>query len=379
MPPQLPPLPPELESLTSQVQGSGVPPLPPPKSFGNRKEAIKGTSSLPPPPTKPDQYKLHAQNSQGLGPSFPRNSLQYVPQENGILGRFNRPLPVPIRDPQAQIQRLHDPNSPVSPITPQSHQNRFPSSVNPYSHFQHSGGPPDNSQPSYQQLQEIDAGQAPRRDPSPYQNRYLNPLHQYPRQQQEPYGSLRTQQPSKPKPPDDLLTSPFENSIPTQLSNAPAPPIPPNPQKDALLHAISSALTQQANSIYQSNQSAIPALQAQWSALNSTSASINQEVAQLQQLQSLLSSNEAILDRAMRDADSVMEEAKHRKVPAAEEVLVAPTVVAGQLYELVAEMRSIEDCRAILARALDKGRLTGDIWAKVRDDIKAGFVHLVWS
>ena len=70
-----------------------------------------------------------------------------------------------------------------------------------------------------------------------------------------------------------------------------------------------------------------------------------------------------------------MEEAKHREVPAAEDVLVAPTVVAGQLYELVAEVRSIEDCRAVLARALDKGRLGGDIWAKVGDDVLFAFVR----
>lgn len=69
----------------------------------------------------------------------------------------------------------------------------------------------------------------------------------------------------------------------------------------------------------------------------------------------------------MRDADGVMEAAKHRKVPGVDEVLVAPTVVAGQLYELVADERSLEECRAVVGKALDRGRIGGDVWAKVSD------------
>ena len=67
----------------------------------------------------------------------------------------------------------------------------------------------------------------------------------------------------------------------------------------------------------------------------------------------------------MRDADKVLEDAKRRKVPKVDDVLVAPTVVAGQLYQTVAEERAIEDCRAVLGKALDKGRIGGGVWAKV--------------
>ena len=67
----------------------------------------------------------------------------------------------------------------------------------------------------------------------------------------------------------------------------------------------------------------------------------------------------------MRDADKVLEEAKRRKVPGVDEVLVAPTVVAGQLYQAVAEQRAIEDCRNVLGKALDRGRIGGNVWAKV--------------
>lgn len=81
----------------------------------------------------------------------------------------------------------------------------------------------------------------------------------------------------------------------------------------------------------------------------------------------MLDSNEKILRQSMRDADQVLEDAKRRDVPAVEEVLVAPTVVAGQLYENVIEERVLEETRAVVARALDKGRIAGDVWAKVRN------------
>ncbi|KAL8871805.1 MAG: hypothetical protein Q9198_007338 [Flavoplaca austrocitrina] len=66
----------------------------------------------------------------------------------------------------------------------------------------------------------------------------------------------------------------------------------------------------------------------------------------------------------MLDADKVLEDAKRRDVPAVEEVLVAPTVVAGQLYESVVEVKVLEECRIVVGKALDKGRIGGDVWAK---------------
>ena len=111
---------------------------------------------------------------------------------------------------------------------------------------------------------------------------------------------------------------------------------------------------------------AIPPLRAQQAALNETLNKINREISQLSDLQALLDSNEKILHQAMVDADKVLEDAKRRDVPAVEEVLVAPTMVAGQLYECVIEERVLEECRAVVGKALDKGRIGGDVWAKVR-------------
>lgn len=67
----------------------------------------------------------------------------------------------------------------------------------------------------------------------------------------------------------------------------------------------------------------------------------------------------------MVEADRVMEEARMRKVPDVDEVLVAPTVVGGQLYNLAAEEKGIADVMFVLGRALDKGRVGADVFVKV--------------
>lgn len=69
----------------------------------------------------------------------------------------------------------------------------------------------------------------------------------------------------------------------------------------------------------------------------------------------------------MRDAHKILEDAKRRTVPNIDELLVAPTVVAGQLYQSVAEEKAIEESRGVLGKALDRGRIGGGVWAKVRE------------
>ncbi len=110
--------------------------------------------------------------------------------------------------------------------------------------------------------------------------------------------------------------------------------------------------------------SAIPPLKAQQAALITTLNNINTEISQLDELEKVLSSNEKILKQAMRDADAVLEDAKNRQIPDVDEVLTAPTLVARQIYEAVAEERAIEDCRTVLMKALDRGRIGSGVWAK---------------
>jgi len=60
-----------------------------------------------------------------------------------------------------------------------------------------------------------------------------------------------------------------------------------------------------------------------------------------------------------------MASAAQRKPPSVDEVLVAPTVVGGQLYELVAEEQACEDAIFVLGRGLDKGRVGVEGWVRL--------------
>jgi ESCRT-I complex subunit TSG101 len=144
----------------------------------------------------------------------------------------------------------------------------------------------------------------------------------------------------------------------------PVPPVPPNPQKDALLNALSQALVSQTNQIIASNTSATTSLEAQQFALRSAHAVLQAELEQLEQLDRALESNERILRGAMQEAEQVMRDASGRRRPEVDEILVCPTVVGGQLYTLVAEEKACEEARLALGRGLDKGRVGLEVFVK---------------
>lgn len=143
------------------------------------------------------------------------------------------------------------------------------------------------------------------------------------------------------------------------------PPVPPNPEKDALLRALSSMLCAQIRDTVSSNTTAIAPLRAQQTALQTAYSRLESELQQLRQLDAALSDNERILKDTMVEADRVMEEARTRKPPDVDEILVAPTVVGGQLYEAVAEASSIGEVLFVLGKAVGRERVGADGFAKV--------------
>lgn len=80
----------------------------------------------------------------------------------------------------------------------------------------------------------------------------------------------------------------------------------------------------------------------------------------------------------MRDADVVIHEAAGRQRPGIDEVLCAPTAVGRQVYELVAEKAGFEAARVALGRALDRGRIPCEVWARqVRGVAREEFLKMV--
>lgn len=369
LPPPVPPLPPELESSENRraqypISPRSIPQPPqlPPKPFAALSQVQTTANDLP------SRVPLHFGRTEMYHPS-PQSGYQdhagagapihsVSPQRSGSLKNEFLPTSTRYQPTYFQIQdQRRDSYSPVSPLTPPRQPVELPSSS-----ARISQGPSPFRGPLPPQLAPpvVDpmlAGHQSNGYKAPDRSKNVYPQH-------FDTNFRLQQQPPKHRPVEDLLTSTSENTIPAATSNTP-PPIPPNPQKDALLSALSQTLTREAQKSYATRFAAIPPLQAQQTAMHTTLAAINQEICQLNNLESVLSSNEVILHQAMRDADKVMEDAKHRKVPSVDEVLVAPTVVAGQMYELVADEHSLEECRAVVAKALDRGRIGGDIWAKV--------------
>jgi ESCRT-I complex subunit TSG101 len=191
----------------------------------------------------------------------------------------------------------------------------------------------------------------------------------------------QVQQQPKKQPPPDLLSDPFEIALPSNPgSSGPAPPIPPNPEREHLLTAISASLVQQAQQKVNQNMSAIAPLQAQQHALRAAHARLEAEIAQLERLDATLSSNEHILHRSIQDCTTTISEAKSKKQPAIDEVLVAPTLVAQQLWTLTAEEAACREAMYVLQKAVDRGRISGsDFVRQMRGLGRESFLKMVMA
>ncbi|KAF2838409.1 UEV-domain-containing protein [Patellaria atrata CBS 101060] len=354
-PPPRPPKPHEISTPTASpytgtpVHNQGAPPIPPlpPHAMGER-QATPNSSRQ----GYTHQYPQHQGNSQ-----YPQRQVSL---DDSLSRPPPQPTPLRMQTQHLYQAQQHELGSPVSPITPEHltlpHANRY------------SQAPPPQ-QPSFhppgQQLQH--SSQSMYQQSVPFQRLPSNVLSH---QAQLPYmgpPKAQAQQPKKQQPIEDLLSSPLDVTIPSQTGKeqtvAP-PPIPPNPEKDALLKAISSTLCNQIQHTISDNMKAIQPLQIQQTSLREAYSRLQNELDQLQQLDSVLASNEQILRQAMHEADRVMNDARNRKVPDVDEVLVAPTVVGGQLYNLCAEERACADAIFVLGRGLDKGRIGVDVFIK---------------
>lgn len=105
-------------------------------------------------------------------------------------------------------------------------------------------------------------------------------------------------------------------------------------------------------------------LQAQRAAMQQAMAGLQSESSQLTQLSNVLTSNTNILHEALRKADVVIEGSRRHPAPDIDELLVAPTVVSNQLYNLVAEERALGDAIFMLGRAVERGRMSPAVFAK---------------
>ncbi|XPS78742.1 suppressor protein stp22 of temperature-sensitive alpha-factor receptor and arginine permease [Ascochyta lentis] len=378
-PPPVPPPPADYRRSQHATSASPASPAPPPGP-------LHGPPVPPPKPPKPHEQNRPTPQPQhdryAQPPPLPPHPPQQQPpaqayqqsQRNSYGAPPNWQQPAPT---QAQTTPQRQGSYPIGPATPMSNRSQ------PQAHAQNFqpgpyglGSPISPMTPQGQRQASSHASQVPSQQhgqPQPQPQQYRQTSQQYPPQhQQYPYQQFQQPLPQQAPPPPkaapvNLLDDSLEVTLPSQQANQtslPVPPVPPNPQKDALLTALSQALVSQTRQIVASNQAAVTPLRAQQQALQTAYSRLQAELGELHQLDTALASNEQILKGAMVEADRAMDDARRRQAPDVDDVLVAPTVVGQQLYTLAAEERGIADALFVLGRALDRGRITADVFVK---------------
>ncbi|KAJ6157835.1 hypothetical protein N7470_005427 [Penicillium chermesinum] len=380
-PPPLPPLPPGVSPTPapSQIQPASplvpAPPQLPPKPGAPQglqspqgAERYKSPPPLPPLPPKENESRRISASIPSVGPTNPGNraSRQFVSPQYQHPQPPIHPLPAGAishnRDasgPQQPYQQPGPQGSPASP-PPQVLNNHpiplaQPSQYMGYQPHPHNHMPPG---PAYQQ--------------SPYPPNY-QPLLRQPRLQN----------------PRLQIYLPRRSSwnYPSFAPTGPAPPIPPNPEKDALLHAVSKTLSETLQTQASQSDAAAQSLVSQSHSLQSAMATLQAELSALTSLNATLKSNTSILQQSIHRADATIADAQTRAsfsappatsgapgpstssdaptgLPPIDDVLVAPTVVGKQLYDLVAEEEGLQHALYALQAALVRGVIGVDSWSR---------------
>ncbi|KAH7121319.1 UEV domain-containing protein [Dactylonectria macrodidyma] len=316
-----------------------VPPLPPalaPRPTTQDQSAAEQERPPPPPPKGPQITSFNRQNTGSVEPPLP--PLPPTPlADSHRPSRYDSAPPLP---PQANSAESTGPRFVRPSVQNQANHTPIPEHTRP-------------TQPHYFNPAQAQPPLAPQRQwQAPQQPQTWHPAPQPPQLQ------------AKPPPPPDLLDEPLVLNLPTSSTIA-APPIPPNPEKDALLHQLAQTLCAIRVRARQQNDSSMAGLQAQRTAMLSAMPALQAEAGQLAQLSNVLTSNSNILHDALHKADGVIEGSRSHPVPDVDELLVAPTVVANQLYTLVAEERALGDAIFMLGRAVERGRIAPAVFAKM--------------
>ncbi|QIW95464.1 hypothetical protein AMS68_000982 [Peltaster fructicola] len=323
--PQLPPKQrPGQVNAVELSEANTPPPRPPKQDQHAQRDLARDGPPLPPLPT---QQPIHRQSTGGLA-AQPINSYNSAPIQNARVLSPIQAQQGAIR-PVSQYQSAYE-RSPVSPISHTAGLSELPT------------GRPSSYVPAAQPRYN------PAYAPDPTVHSRLVPA-----------TARHTHVQRKPATPD-LLSDPFDIALPTTASiPGSAPPIPPNPEKEQLLQALSTTLVSQAQQKIYQNVSAVTPLQAQQNALRAAYARLEGELAQLEALDAALASNEAILHRSIQECDHAIGTAKTKKQPPIDEVLIPQTLVAQQLWTTCAEEAACREAMYALQKAVDRGRITG--------------------
>ncbi|POS85085.1 hypothetical protein EPUL_003109, partial [Erysiphe pulchra] len=341
------------DSQISQQENKVLPPLPPPKPEKDNRQwlrtgAQKWNSGPPLPPLPPSIGNSHTEISYSSHQINSSQRLDNSVQQKTDNVRYNSPPSIP--------EQNHPRDLDLSRGSQRSPGLRYSSSM-----------PIDLIYQVYpkDQLTSNQIASPLQQDVQircPKQQIYSNQKSQLrPSQVSKPHSPCL-----KPETPPDLLSAPLVLTTPSPSNtDHHAPPIPSNPEKDLLLQRIGLELFSRRQKTRDQIDSTILGLQAQRDAMLTSLAKMETEIHALDSLNNLINTNTSILHTSLKQADSIILSSQHRRPPSVDELLVAPNVVANQLYDLVSEERSLGDTLFVLARAVEKGRISPVVFVKM--------------
>ncbi|ORY56384.1 UEV domain-containing protein [Pseudomassariella vexata] len=346
-PPPIPPLPQEISARTPVLTQSphamdGRPPPPPPKEGSDAPQVVPGQAihrdgGPPLPPLPP-------------GIHHPQTQYSQQQQSNRSL-RYDSAPPLPFQQGQPQGHPQGHPQGQSRGAQPQQHQQ--PPYMPP--------GPQTGFPPQDPRRTSTISPMTPQLSGTQQQQRasYGGPAPNW----QPPMQQPPPQPQHKPPPPPDIMDEPLTLALPSP-SHLPPPPIPPNPEKDALLRQLASTLYTMRQRSREQNKSSLAGLTAQRNAMLGALQNLQNDSNALTPLSAMLASNTSILQQSLQEADGVISNSRKLTPPGIDELLVAPTVVGNQLYDVVADERALGDAIFILGRAVERGRITPAVFAK---------------
>ncbi|PUU74511.1 UEV domain-domain-containing protein [Tuber borchii] len=378
-PPPLPPLP---EEFAGRAGGSATPtpanvgtPVGPPPLPPLPREMTGGCSTSsdaggrfpghqsPPPAPLPSALPVppHPNAQQQQRPLPPRENTNG--QGRGPPGGYFSGGPPPPSLPPASHRASGTPqlqtppyNPPGSAYPPPSFRQTIPPSLPPppphppipHPHPHHHQRPPQTSPPPVQTYH------------------HPPPQHYHPHPPFPPHTNAPPQPPPSVKRPDpiDIMSLLPPSPPPRNLTTTP-PPLPPNPETALLLTKISTSLHTLAIASHTNlTSTTLPQAATQRDSLTRAQSHMSQELQDLSRLHALCAQDGEILRERIAAAEGVIHDAESREVPSVDAVVVGLTVVHAQLYELVTEDRAIEDTIYVLGKALDRERISLDVFLK---------------
>ncbi|KAF3912575.1 hypothetical protein ABW21_db0204074 [Orbilia brochopaga] len=421
-PPPLPPLPQEIEAKRGRVQAattprsssqppSAGPPPPPPKAdIQHQPPAAYAYTTTPhlylpqseaaphpiasPPAQSPPHHAQAAPDRPALPQKVPYEQPKPQPAPNPVYAqRQQQPTPPPLPPHPSTLKNSTIGSPPIPPQFAGQPAPRYPPAPGPPStgqaqhvwpartiqqHHAHrlSGqyDGPINRFPIAQSTSPRPMSFAGYPTPAPAMPTVAMPPPLAPQssQQQETLRPSQTAPPKPvPKPQFNLLDSDDAGMIPVSSSAAAMaaavpPPLPPNPEKDRLISEIAKLLQQRAEAASAKTKASLEQTASQAEAMAKTEAYMERERLELARMQEMCEKDQRILGERIGMADDLIREVRDREAPNIDGVVVAPTVVHNQLYELVTDDMAIEDTIYVLGKALDKERITLDIFLKVK-------------